>query len=350
VIQTDPVGATVTSGGKEIGVTPLTLPELGVGTFQFSLQLAKYEAVAGSLEITGNQTNSFSTNLISLNYRLAMSNARRAFDLKDYDRAAEMAAEALKHRTGDTTATSLQREASTLGLIAEAERKAERGEYVEAINQAKQALMVTPDSARAEELVVEYTKREENRLKAASIRLAEQAALAQQQREIEAADQVAKQRIQELSEVFTVASAAYENPLRFRAYTLDASNVVAVAGFDIQSRLANKQPAFEDIRLVWVKPYLFKLEARQRVGSGYRDCLILGTQVKNELTRIQFKVFEYENPPDKKLLGGIVQVSADFKNSSSDPNAIAANAEQFQRRTQEGVDLVTKRISDAIAP
>ena len=65
--------------------------------------------------------------------------------------------------------------------------------------------------------------------------------------------------------------------------------------------------------------------------------------------RIQFKVFEYEHPPDVKLLGGFLQLSTDIKITSQDPKVAAANAEKFRLRVKEGIELVRGRIQKATA-
>lgn len=57
IIQSDPVGAMVLKDGRELGVTPQTLPEVNCGVFEFSLRLNEYETAAGTVTITANQTN-----------------------------------------------------------------------------------------------------------------------------------------------------------------------------------------------------------------------------------------------------------------------------------------------------
>jgi len=109
-----------------------------------------------------------------------------------------------------------------------------------------------------------------------------------------------------------------------------------------------EQPAFENARLNWIYPHLFMLEARQRVGIGYRDCLILGSQVRDNEVQIRFKVFEYEHSPDLKLLGGMLQLSTAVNITSQDSKVADDDARRFQHRMREGINLVTAKIQRAI--
>ena len=80
----------------------------------------------------------------------------------------------------------------------------------------------------------------------------------------------------------------------------------------------------------------------------YRDCLIFGSQIRDDLVQIRYKVFEYEHPPKVNFLGGLVQVSTVIKTTSQDPQVAAADARRFQQRIEAGVNLVTSVIQGAI--
>ena len=106
-LESDPPGATVMSGGKEYGVTPVTLPELKPGPFEFSLALADYETMKGTLAVAARATNQFHGTLVSRHYTEAMAAARRYYEDKDYGRAAESAKEALKYQPENVEAKKL---------------------------------------------------------------------------------------------------------------------------------------------------------------------------------------------------------------------------------------------------
>jgi hypothetical protein len=66
VLTTEPSGATVfTDDGHEWGTTPLSLAEVPVGVWNFTLRQNGYEPARISLEISANQTAVFRTNLVS---------------------------------------------------------------------------------------------------------------------------------------------------------------------------------------------------------------------------------------------------------------------------------------------
>lgn len=343
-IESTPIGATVIKDGRELGITPLHLGEVKPGPFEFSLRLNEYEVVSGALTIVANETNGFRTNLISQHYTRAMTAARRLLANGDYERAANAAAEALAHQAGDTDALTLRRDAAYKGYITKAEGFAQRGIFTNAISEVKAALSISPDDAQAKQLLADYSKREQERLDIIRRREAERAERERLRREQERMVALARARIEELRKATAAVSRSYENANMFEVNEVSLSNQVAIAGADVSRALSTEPPVFENVRLNWIQPHLFKIEARQRVGVGYRDCLILGTQVSGGEVRIEFKVFEYEHPPDVKLLGGLVQVSADFKNTSQDPKVVAERAEKFRQRVKDGVKLVEVRI------
>lgn len=350
IIESEPAGATVLRNGREIGTTPLTLPEVNLGSFEFTLHLAEFETVSGTLTIAANETNSFHTNLISRYFTLAMASARQYYANADYDRALKAATEALKHKAGDAEATGLQREAKTMGHLVRAEALALRGDFTNAISEANLALTTTPDSKQAKELLADYTNREQQRIEAVRKREAELAEQERQRRERERIEQLAQQRIRELHDGFAAANRPYENASLFSSYELIATNDVRKVGNAINSALTSKQPAFGNLKMNWLYPHIFMIEARQTIGIGYRACLILGTQVRENEVRIQFKVFEYEHPPDLKLLGGLFQLSTAINVTSQDPNVEAQKAERFRQRVKEGIELLKGRIQGAASP
>lgn len=70
--------------------------------------------------------------------------------------------------------------------------------------------------------------------------------------------------------------------------------------------------------------------------------------MRENQTRIMFKVFEYEHLPDLNLLGGLLKLTGDIKITSQDPKVAKEKAERFQVRTKEGVEVVKGRIQGAI--
>lgn len=348
VLETKPPGASVTSSdGHDLGATPLSLAELPPGPWDFVVRLDEYEPVKGQIFITANQTNWFQTNLISQHFTRAMAAARRHYGNTDYERAAEAATEALKYKAGDDQAVALQKEAATMAHLVRAQTLAARGEFADAMSEVNLVLTTTPDHQQARALLADYTVREAERIEAVRKHEAEQAEIAFQRRERARAEQQAQQRLKLLRDEFAAANQSYESASRFAPQEMVTTNDVTTVANRLNYSLKYDQPAFSNVKMSWITPHLFRIEARQTVGIGYRACLILGAQLRDDGVRIEYKVFEYEHPPEASLLGGLLQVSVDYSATSPDPKVAAANAERFRQRTKEGVKIVTERIRGA---
>ena len=291
-LESDPPGATVTSGGKEYGVTPLTLPELKPGQFEFSLALSDYETLTGSVAVATHATNQFHGTLVSRHYTLALESARRYYANEDYGRAAESATEALKYK---------------------------------------------PDDVEAMKIVADYAAREQQRIEAQ-----------RKQREAEMAQQQRQQRINHLNEVFEAVSQTYENAHMFGNFEFKATNRLGAVASAINQAMLTTQPAFVVVKFDWPQPDTFTLQVRQRVGIGRRECLIVGVQVGEDETQVRFKVVEYEQPAPIKILGGVITLTPRITIASQDSNAIRAKEEQMHVRVVEGTKLVGERIKKAV--
>jgi len=344
VLETDPSGASVTSEGHDYGLTPLTLPELKPGEREFTVRLSDYEPVTTALTVVANQTNSFHTNLVSRFFSEAMTRAQRYYEAKDYEAAAEAATEALTHKPEDEFGERLQRTATGLGHLVRAEALGKREEYGEAIKQLNLVQETMPDSASAKTLLADYSKREQERIATENKRQAELAAAERIRREQEQAEQQARQKTSQINQSFNLLSRTYENTGAFNTQDLIVSNAVGVVATAINNALTSGQPVFQVIHYDWPHGDTFSIQARQRIGMEYRECLIVGGQLQTNETKVFFKVLEYDHPPDLKLLNGLLNVSGSIGITSSDPKAATERAERFQARVKEGVAVVRGRI------
>ena len=128
-----------------------------------------------------------------------------------------------------------------------------------------------------------------------------------------------------------------------------ATNATGGVATAINNALTGGQPTFEIVSYKWPSSDVFMIQARQRIGIGYREALIVGGKLAENETKILFKVFEYENPPELKLLNGLLSATASVNITSQDPNVAKERAEKLKQRILEGIKLVKGRIQRAIA-
>lgn len=351
-IESTPAGAAVLKGDKQLGLTPLTLPEVQPGTFAFSLRLDEYEPALANLVVTANQTNTFSTNLVSKDYTRAMNAAHQYYDGSDYDRAIEAATEALKHKSGDADATNLLAQATIQVHLARATSLANQGLFTNAIAEANLALGLAPENTQAKDLLADFTNREQLRLEAIRKREAELAEQARLRHERELAEQRARERAKEFVQEFSNADAKHEDANLFLTRELTESNFPADKAADnIVAAMRDSPITFDNAQINWITSYMFSIEPRQRMTPGYRSILIMGCQTRDNEVLIRFKVYEYEHEPvaTVSLLGGLLQAKAQASVTSQDPQVIAANAQKFRLRIKAGVDLVQGLIIKAVS-
>ena len=111
-LETVPSGAEVlTANGNYLGQTPLLLTDQTPQTAQLNLSLAGYEPVSVTLEIAADQTNFYSTNLVSIGYVSAMQEARTYIAASNYESAVQAANAALNAKPDDADALALLNQA-----------------------------------------------------------------------------------------------------------------------------------------------------------------------------------------------------------------------------------------------
>jgi len=347
VLESVPSGAGVYVGTSQLGITPLALPELEPGKFEFTLRLNDYEAVTSSLAIIANQTNGFRTNLVSRFYTEAIERANRLYAEKSFDLSAEAAAEALTYKAEDKVAKQLRRDATGHAQLTRAERLGRQGDFAGAIKAANAAIESLDESAYAKTLLADLTKREQERIEAEKKRQAELAEQKRKQEEAELATKRRQQNLNRLGTIFYELNRKYKNNESFLRQDLMATNAANSTATAIKSAFVGGQPGFEIVKYEWPQTDTFTIQARQRIGVGYRECLIVGGQVKDQELQIYYKVFEYENQPDVSLLNGFLTSTASVTITSQDPQVEQKKAEKFQGRMREGIKLVKDRIQSA---
>lgn len=112
-LETTPSGAEVHSeDGNYLGQTPLLVPDMKPHSERYTLSMSGYEPVSVAMDIVADQTNSYSTNLVSVGYLSAIRDARSYLAASNYEAAAQAAAAALNSKPGDADALAIQGETS----------------------------------------------------------------------------------------------------------------------------------------------------------------------------------------------------------------------------------------------
>jgi hypothetical protein len=322
-LQTEPPDASVQDAdGREWGVTPLNLIEILPGTLHLTLRRAGYEPVPVTLEITANQTATFSTNLISVNYTGGMKAAREFMSEMDYNRALQAVGDALIARPDDAEAMTLQREATGLGNIQHAKELAQQGDYFGGEKELKLALQSLPDNVEAKQLLADYKSHEP--------------------------EQIERQRMERLElpkKSFDAALAYLNGANLFESHELKTGKSAVETHAAIETQL-NVPPSFQIVRSEMTGE-IFVIEATQDFPGGSRQCMIVGGQSKDDETQIFFKVVEskkvaFYNQPIGALMG-----TMPAKYTLIYPSDLQSN-DKLRNQIVEGVSNVTDRIQIAI--
>jgi len=331
MIESQPSGARVaTVDGRELGATPLLIPELQLGLRSFIVRIEGYLPAAVGLEISADQTNSFRTNLLNATFVSAMEQARQAMEATNFLVATEALVQALRQTPGDSAAEELLRKARLGGALQSAESKARLGDYRGALEQAQAALAISPDLEAAKQIVVVcQAKIQENEEK-----LEQQRAVAQ--------------RAQHPRQIFNQRMRMTRNSSLFEDKETKVKGTLADVEVGLVLALTNQAPAFKLLGVQHPDSQTFFLQALLPMKSaGWRRCDLVGGQTADGQVTIIFKVFEYayvEQLSIRALVG-----DNDEKNMMPvHQSRLAENKRYLLARITEGVRMVQERIREAV--
>jgi hypothetical protein len=330
VFETSPAGvAVVTDNGRNWGETPLTLVELLPGNWNFTLQRSGYQSVTVSLQVEASQTNFVRTNLVSETYFHAVNTARQYMTAADYDRALQSAGDALAAKPGDASAMTLQHEAAGLGHLQRAKALAYKQDYIAGGKELALALQSLPDNGEIKELIVSYKQQEP--------------------------EQVERERVERLNrpkKVFDDFSANTPDAKLFESNELKTSKPVKDVVAAIVNALGQVQPAFTVIGNTSPQPETYAIYANQKdtgilTTSGYRHCLIVCGQARDDETQIFFKVMEYK-AKHNVTMPGLLAFKDDVEFVPIHSSRIPDMTDKLKSQVQAGVSNLTVRIQGAI--
>jgi tetratricopeptide (TPR) repeat protein len=318
-LETKPSGATVESGdGHSWGVTPLHLVGLRPGQWEFVLRRDGYESAHVSLDVAGNQTNSFSTNLVSTSYVRAMESARQYLKRADYKRALESSSEALVANPSDPEAAAIQGEATKQGTLFRAKALAAKGDYDGATGELEVALLTVPEDGELKQLLTDYRKRKEER--------------AERQRQ---------EQTSHATVIFKAMLGNNKDAGLFDHHELKSRKPFGEVESAIRTALQNERPTFTVNELKSPESDVFILEAKEQLPSGMRQCLIVGGQTLPDETQIFYEVLEYTTGQNVSVLG-VLNVKTDFILTPIHPSRVEQMTNALQNQVSEGILIITR--------
>jgi hypothetical protein len=332
VLETTPSGALITtSDGRQWGATPLMIPELQRGRWDFNLRLFQYEPATISVEIDADQTNTVRTNLVSVNYSHAVIGTRQFLASGDYDAALTAIDSALQAKPNDPAALALRKEALGGKHLRQAKALAKEGNYIRADEELHQVSELLPDNQEAKQLLADFKKAEPV------------------QRE-----QIRLERMNHATNAFNEALSSYSDVNLFETHELRTAKPVKAVQDAIVDAL-QKRPAFrirrndspvaESFVIVGEEEFTTTLAT----SAGIRRCIIAGARTGNDDTQILFKVMEYKAEAVEKFsIGALIGAPASVNYIPIHPSRIAHMTDKLQAQLTEGVSNVTARIQSAI--
>jgi tetratricopeptide (TPR) repeat protein len=327
-LETDPEGATVIdNNGQQRGRTPLTLPDLPEGAWRFTVEREGYEPLTAEVWINSNQSNYFQTNLVSHQYAAALRLARDYLAAGQYEEAVRSAGEALRHKAGDTAATSLKREATGRNHLARAKTFAESADYTSAIQELKSASAFFPENAQIKDLVASYAEKQKDVLEREAQKKAKERAAEQRQAGING-----------LKMTLAIECRRYSGFEAFAVHELSTTNDVREVAKVLPRAMTIESPIFEMARYEWQHDD-FVMDYRQKVLDGSRQCVIVGGQMSTNECVICFRVIEGQTPHGFSWAGGLISAQL-----TTDADRNGERAARFQQQVKEGEQMVEERI------
>jgi len=308
--------------------TPLKVLELKPGAWKFTLQQNGYEAVTASLAIAAGQVGSFHTNLISVNYTGSMKKAQQAMATEDYDTALTAVGEALVTKPGDAEALALQRNATGLGSLQRAKKLGLKEDFIGGEKELATTLEIFPDNDEARSLLQEFKRREP--------------------------EQIARQRQARLDQPqksLLLLCDNYEDSKSFDEHELKTDRPADKVADGIASALLFTHPPFVLERNDSPMTDIHQIVGTQKFSNGFlsggeRRCLIVVGQVKDDESKIIYKVLEYQRHHSLDMNIPINQLPISEKLIPLSSARFPQMTDKMKAQIQAGVSNVTAIIQE----
>ena len=339
LITSEPAGASVeqSGGGHIYGITPMTLSEVLPGTWHWTIRHDGYAPADAEVIVKANETTTFSTNLLSLDYVGSMNAARNNLALSNYSQAVQACRDALAAKPGDLEAIALQNTARGWVELSEAKTLAASGDYVGADRNLSDAQALLPDNEEITQLLAEYKPHEP------------------EQRERERVNRLGRPKA-----VFGEVLNEYRDAPLFEEHVLKTGKPAREVAANIVRALQFAQPPFSVNVNRSPTPDTYDIEAMleltgllgQGTTSGRRECVIVCGQITDTETEIHYKVIEYKAETTIKFSVANLLNTATPQNARYipiHPSAMGPLTDKMQARLNEGVSNLTTLIQGAMS-
>jgi hypothetical protein len=223
----------------------------------------------------------------------------------------------------------LQRNATGLGSLQRAKKLGLDGDFMGGEKELATTLQIFPDNVEASNLLTEYKRREP--------------------------EQIARLRVERLNrpkKVFDMLSTRTKDAELFESHQLTTTKPVQEVVSAIVTALQQVPPPFSI--MVNNSPELdnYVISAKQTdtgilSASGYRICLIVCGQARDNETQIFFKLMEYKVKHNVSM-PGLLAFRDDIEDVPIHPSRIPDMTDKLRAQVQAGVSNLTARIQGAI--
>ena len=230
---------------------------------------------------------------------------------------------------GDAEALALQHNASGLGSLQRAKKLGLQGDYIGGQKELAATLTVFPDHAEAKALAGEYKRREP------------------EQRE-----KLRLERLNRPKNIFDALSAKKTDAKLFESHALTTTKPVQEVVSAIVTALQQVPSPFIITAKNSPEPENYIISAKQTdtgilSSGGYRICLIVCGQARDDETQIYFKLLDYKAKHDVSM-PGLLAFRDDVSYVPIHPSRIPDMTAKLQAQVQAGVSNLTVRIQGAI--
>jgi len=285
-----------------------------------------------TLDVAARQTNTFRTNLVSIDYLRAVVAARQSLATANYDRAWLEASNALLAKPNDPDAFAVQNEAKGRKSVRAAEEFGKRGDYRSGIKELGSALEALPANEEAKQLLVDFKNREPEQI-----------------------ERERQERLARPKKVYDALVAKTPYAELFEGHELKTTKPIRDLDVAIVSAFQTVKPVVRVTHDEEAAPGTIAIVAEQGLttalgtSAGGRKCLIVLGETKVDETQILLRVLEFKAEAVEKFsIGALIGAPANVNYVPVHAPPGGELSEKLQTQLKQGVKIVTDCIQSAL--